>query len=62
MTTIELETNLANALADYENAHRVWMNTSFFSPAAFTVRQALDASRERYLQAVRQTHPNWIVM
>ena len=51
----------ANAMRDYETAHKIWMNTSIFTEAGRQAKETLAIAREKYLAAVKAAHPSWIV-
>lgn len=59
--TNQAECDHANALSEYEAAHKVWMNTSVFTEAGKQAKLALDAARQKYSAAVKAAHPSWIV-
>ena len=42
----------ANALREYEAAHKVWMNTSVFTDAGHIAKVNKEAARERYETAL----------
>jgi hypothetical protein len=58
----QAECDHANALREYEAAHKVWMNTSVFTEAGKRAKRELGASREKLTLAVKAAHPTWIVM
>ncbi len=58
----QLDCDVANTLRDYENAHRVYMNTSIFTDAGVEAKLMLEATRKAYIAAVEAAHPTWIVM
>lgn len=52
----------ANALRDYERAHRIWMNTEVGTEAGRLAKAALYAARETYIAATHTAHPTWIIL
>ena len=53
------DVDCANALREYETAHKVWMATPVHTTWA---RVAMDAARERYVAAYKAAYPTHIVM
>ena len=51
----------ANALREYEAAHKVWMNTAVHTDAGQQAKRILDAARLKFTTAVKAAHPTWIV-
>lgn len=61
-TPTQAECDHANALREYESAHKVWMNTSVFTEAGKEAKRVLTEKRKQYIAAVEAAHPTWIVM
>lgn len=59
---VPTSSKLLQAIRDYESAHRVWMNTSVFTPRGIEVKRKLDEARTVYLAEMRAANPTWIVM
>lgn len=57
----QAECDEANALREYEAAHRVWMNTPVHTEAGQQAKYNLACARDKYTKAVRAAHPTWIV-
>lgn len=51
----------ANALREYERAHKAWMGASVFTEAGKTAKAALSEARETFIAATKAAHPTWIV-
>lgn len=51
----------ANALREYEAAHKVWMNTSVFTDAGKEAKRLLGDAREKLNTTTKAAHPDWIV-
>jgi hypothetical protein len=47
------ECDHANALREYESAHKVWMNTSVFTDAGKEARRVKDEARVKYETAAQ---------
>ena len=58
----QAECDQANTLREFEQAHRVWMNTSVFSDAGREAKRVKDEARAKYVAAVKAAHPTWIVL
>lgn len=52
----------ANALREYEAAHRIWMNTSVFTDAGKAAKRAKDEAREKYAAAYMAANPTHILL
>ncbi len=52
----------ANALREYEAAHKVWMNTPVHTEAGQRARYEKDCARDKYTKAVKASHPEWSVI
>lgn len=57
----QAECDHANALREYEAAHKVWMNTSVFTDAGKQAKYNLDVARDTLNKAVKAAHPTWII-
>ena len=57
----QAECDHANALREFEAAHKVWMNTSVFTEAGKEAKRVKEAARAKYVSAVKAAHPTWIV-
>lgn len=56
------EINVIRFYRAYEQAHKVWMNTSVFTDAGKAAKHALDCARDFYVLAQQICHPDWIII
>lgn len=52
----------ANALREYESAHKVWMNTSVFTYAGKEAKRIKDEARAKYEAAYMAANPSHILL
>ena len=60
----QADCDLANALREYETAHKRWMDTSIFRPAAErgTVTMRKNEARDKYEKAYKAANPTHILI
>jgi hypothetical protein len=51
----------ANALREYEAAHKKWMQAGVFTDAGRQAKREMESAREKLTTAAKAAHPTWIV-
>lgn len=58
----QADSDHANALREYEAAHKVWMNTSVFTDAGKEAQRIKDEARAKYEVAYMTANPTHILL